>query len=70
MILMCFPLAAGWLTIAFASQVWMLYVGRLVTGYACGSFSVIAPIYIGEIADPKIRGALGTLFQVGLSTEI
>lgn len=47
-----------------AHDVWMLYVGRLIVGFAAGSFSVIAPIYISEIAAPEIRGALGTMFQV------
>ena len=49
-----------------ADAVWMLYTGRLVVGFAAGSFSVITPIYISEIAAPEIRGALGTMFQVRL----
>ncbi len=53
----------GWLLIYNAADVWMIYAGRLVTGWAAGAFSVVVPIYVGEIAAPEIRGALGTLFQ-------
>ena len=40
MIIMSLPLLAGWMFIIFASDVFMLYVGRLLTGFAIGSFSV------------------------------
>ena len=40
MIIMSMPLFAGWMFIIFASDVWMLYFGRLLSGFAIGSFSV------------------------------
>lgn len=40
MIIMSLPLFAGWMFIIFASDVWMLYLGRLLSGFAIGSFSV------------------------------
>ena len=40
MIVMSLPLFAGWMFIIFASDVTMLYIGRLLTGFAIGSFSV------------------------------
>ena len=45
-ILMCLPLFLGWLIITLASNLWMLYLGRIVTGFAAASFSVIAPLFI------------------------
>lgn len=63
MLLNSIPLIAGWTLIIFAQNVWMLLLGRFVTGYAVGSFAMIAPVYIGEIAAPEIRGALGTCFH-------
>ncbi|TRY70298.1 hypothetical protein TCAL_02455 [Tigriopus californicus] len=63
MLLNCLPLIGGWAIIILAYNVWMLFVGRFVTGYAMGSFAMIAPVYIGEIASPEIRGALGTCFH-------
>lgn len=37
---------------------------------ATGSFCVVAPMYISEIAESSIRGTLGTLFQLTLSIGI
>ena len=42
----------------------MLFVGRVVTGFCGGVFSVACPMYIGEIADKKVRGTLGACFQL------
>lgn len=36
----------------------MLTVGRLVGGIGIGMLSMVAPLYIGEISPPEIRGSL------------
>lgn len=41
-----------------------------LSGLATGSFCVVAPMYISEIAESSIRGTLGTLFQLTLSVGI
>lgn len=41
----------------------MLVFGRLIGGVGVGGASMIAPLYISEIAPPHIRGALYTLQQ-------
>lgn len=41
----------------------MLVFGRLIGGVGVGGASMIAPLYISEIATPNIRGALLTLQQ-------
>jgi sugar porter (SP) family MFS transporter len=43
---------------------------RLLSGIAIGVSSMICPVYIAEIAPPKFRGRLGTLFQLGIVTGI
>jgi sugar porter (SP) family MFS transporter len=43
---------------------------RLLSGIAIGVSSMICPVYIAEIAPPKWRGRLGTLFQLGIVTGI
>jgi len=48
----------------------MLYVGRVLTGFCGGVFSVACPLYIGEIADKDVRGSLGTYFQLMLVVGI
>lgn len=58
------PFIIGWLLLAMANSVTMLVLGRLLTGLCCGLASGTAPTYVVEIAPPKIRGLLGTCFQV------
>ena len=47
------------------------FVGaRMLSGVAIGISSMICPVYIAEIAPPRWRGRLGTLFQLGIVTGI
>ncbi|XP_076848078.1 solute carrier family 2, facilitated glucose transporter member 1a [Brachyhypopomus gauderio] len=48
----------------------MLIVGRLVVGVYSGLSTGFVPMYIGEIAPTSLRGALGTLHQLGIVTGI
>jgi MFS transporter, SP family, arabinose:H+ symporter len=43
---------------------------RFLGGVAIGVSSMICPVYIAEIAPPKIRGRLGALFQLGIVVGI
>ena len=43
---------------------------RVLSGIAIGISSMICPVYIAEIAPPKWRGRLGSLFQLGIVTGI
>ncbi|XP_052759500.1 facilitated trehalose transporter Tret1-like isoform X1 [Galleria mellonella] len=42
----------------------LMYVGRFMYGLTTGSLAVVVMIYVTEIADKEIRGALGMLIQV------
>ncbi|XP_007942509.1 solute carrier family 2, facilitated glucose transporter member 8 [Orycteropus afer afer] len=64
------PFVAGFAIITAAQDVWMLLVGRLLTGLACGIASLVAPVYISEIAYPAIRGLLGSCVQLMVVTGI
>jgi len=66
----CAPLLAGWILIITGKSVWVLYLGRLLTGYSAASYSVLVPVYISEIATPRLRGPLGTMFQLLVVTGI
>lgn len=61
------PIIAGyWIIYGAAGDnalIW-LDVGRVLTGVALGINSISVPIYVSEIAPPKIRGALGTVVQL------
>ncbi|XP_063608767.1 facilitated trehalose transporter Tret1-like [Penaeus indicus] len=60
----------GWLMIALARDVAMLLVGRLACGLAVGAVSIAVPTFVAEIASPDIRGLLGSVFQVMVTTGI
>jgi MFS family permease len=64
MIILALPFIAGWLMIIFSVNAPMLYIGRLLTGFSAGAFGLLAPSYTSEIAEPSIRGALGSLQQL------
>ncbi|MEE6482488.1 hypothetical protein FKM82_013253 [Ascaphus truei] len=44
----------------------MLILGRFVVGLYCGLTTGFVPMYVGEIAPTALRGALGTLHQLGV----
>ncbi|KAK7871045.1 hypothetical protein R5R35_007248 [Gryllus longicercus] len=56
------PTLVGWLLMAFAGpSVWLLMVGRALTGLALGAVSGPVSLYCEEVADIRVRGALGSL---------
>lgn len=60
----------GSLTMAVAPTVPVLVAGRLIDGVAIGFASIVGPLYISEIAPPKIRGALTSLNQLMVTIGI
>lgn len=51
---------------AVAPNVWVFMLFRLLGGFAIGASSVIAPLYISEIAPAHKRGRLVALFQFNI----
>lgn len=49
-----------------AESVEMLILGRLVIGIFCGLCTGFVPMYIGEVSPTALRGAFGTLNQLGI----
>jgi sugar porter (SP) family MFS transporter len=60
----------GVLLAAFAPTFWTLIAARLVIGLAVGSASMTVPLYIGEIAPPRMRGGLVSLNQLAITSGI
>ncbi|NP_001079713.1 solute carrier family 2 member 3 L homeolog [Xenopus laevis] len=53
----------------FSKLAWspeMLIIGRFIIGIFCGLCTGLVPMYIGELAPTSLRGALGTLNQLGI----
>ncbi len=55
---------------ASATHLAQLLVARMLAGIAAGSASVIAPLYIAEIAPARLRGRLVTLNQLAIVSGI
>jgi len=55
---------------AVANDVYTFMVFRFFGGFAIGTSSVVAPIYISEIAPPKYRGRMGIAFQLNIVAGI
>lgn len=55
------PFFIGWILIATAYNVIMVFFGRVFCGVCVGIVSLAFPVYLGETIQPEIRGALGLL---------
>jgi len=53
-----------------ATNIGVLIAGRIAVGLAIGVASYTAPLYISEIAPPKLRGGLVTLNQLAITVGI
>jgi MFS transporter, SP family, arabinose:H+ symporter len=50
----------------FAPNVWIFIAARMIGGLGIGISTVVAPMYISEIAPPKQRGRLAGMFQFNI----
>ena len=60
----------GSFLMAVAPNVPVLVAGRLIDGVAIGFASMVGPLYISEIAPPRIRGGLTSLNQLMVTVGI
>jgi sugar porter (SP) family MFS transporter len=60
----------GVLGAAFSPTLWFLIAMRFVIGLAVGSASMAVPLYISEVAPPRVRGALVSFNQLALTAGI
>ncbi|XP_067011401.1 facilitated trehalose transporter Tret1-like [Anabrus simplex] len=58
------PFLISWLLIIFAKSVWFLYAAMTFAGMGMGCCFAVGPMYMAEIAQDHIRGAIATIFQV------
>ncbi|CAN9503647.1 unnamed protein product [Ophioblennius macclurei] len=61
-------LLMGFCTICSSYE--MVIAGRLVIGLFCGLFTGLTPMYVGEVSPTPLRGAFGTLHQLGVVVGI
>lgn len=59
-----FPFFASSIILAYAGSVIVFCLARIISGVASGMAIAVIPHYIGEIADPNVRGTLGTFITI------
>src|ERR1700677_4108968 len=60
----------GVMLAAFSPSFAVLVGARVVIGLAVGSASMVVPLYIGEVAPPRVRGALVSFNQLAITSGI
>jgi sugar porter (SP) family MFS transporter len=55
---------------AFCPDFYTLLAARIIIGLAVGAASMVVPLYIGETAPPKVRGAMVSLNQLAITIGI
>ncbi|XP_030605496.1 solute carrier family 2, facilitated glucose transporter member 3-like [Archocentrus centrarchus] len=60
-------LGGGLMGLSTLSQSYeIVIIGRLIIGVFCGLCTGLTPMYVGEISPTAVRGAFGTLHQLGV----
>ncbi|KAF2884945.1 hypothetical protein ILUMI_21222 [Ignelater luminosus] len=59
-LLSCIPYLIAWIVIAYTRSVAIIISARFLAGISDGLTFCALPMYFGEIADSKVRGALGS----------
>ena len=67
---MTFVAAIGAVGEALAPSIPVMALGRIVSGVAAGSSTVIVPLYIGEISPPGQKGFFGAFTQISTNVGI
>jgi len=63
-------LATGPIAEALAGKMWVLAIGRVLSGLGAGAATVVCPIYVSEISPPDQRGLFGAFTQVQINAGI
>ncbi|XP_037042110.1 facilitated trehalose transporter Tret1-2 homolog [Bradysia coprophila] len=69
LLLCAFPITIFWFTVIYAQNPWHLSFGRFTTGLTGGAFICIQ-LFVAEIADHRIRGALASLLTLNFNIGI
>ncbi|KAF2892688.1 hypothetical protein ILUMI_13485 [Ignelater luminosus] len=69
-LLSCIPNLIAWIMIGFAESVTVILGARFLAGLSDGLVFCALPMYLGETADPKVRGILGSTVTLAWITGI
>ncbi|XP_044593926.1 facilitated trehalose transporter Tret1-like [Cotesia glomerata] len=58
------PSLLSWALVGLGTSIEVLYAARFISGLSISISFALLPIYCGEIAEPEIRGILGSFFEI------
>ncbi|GAA5938342.1 uncharacterized protein JCM15063_000707 [Sporobolomyces koalae] len=67
---------AAWATllgsafVTLANSFWVLTLGRVIIGFACGIATVVVPLYLQSVSPAAIAGKIGILCQIAINVGI
>ncbi|GAA5982089.1 hypothetical protein JCM5350_000640 [Sporobolomyces pararoseus] len=61
---------AGALLVTIAHSFWVLVLGRIIIGLACGIATVVVPLYLQSVSPPAVSGKIGILCQIAINVGI
>lgn len=64
------PVLLGWFGLLVTRTPWMIFLARFIGGIERNMIYVVVPMYIGEIAAPSIRGALGSFIYGSMNIGV
>jgi SP family facilitated glucose transporter-like MFS transporter 8 len=63
-LLIALPAIISWLIIILGSSIHFIFIARFINGLSTAGVLLIVPVYVGEICEDSIRGALGTYLSI------
>ncbi|CAH1113114.1 unnamed protein product [Psylliodes chrysocephalus] len=70
LLLTVIPFTVGWILILLSSNIYMICLGRFLTGLGGGGINVVAPMYTTEIAQTHLRGSFSIMVQLFVSLGV
>ncbi|GBP66540.1 Facilitated trehalose transporter Tret1-2 homolog [Eumeta japonica] len=66
LLMLSVPFVLGWIIIGLANEIYVILLGRFITGFCQGWLGPLGPVFVGEISSPDYRG----FFLASLSLAI
>lgn len=70
LIVLGLPNLSFWLLLIFSKYVMHLYLARFFAGFTGGGLFVVIPVFVADIADPKVRGKLNGFMSLVISIGV